>query len=326
MDQIVNRPGLDTSPPIEAALGLGTAWQAGRAGAGAAASLVRRSSLLAAASGVAWWWTDAFRRAGQLRHRARRKGCADRRGLGHRHAAAADPGRHLERIVRRRALGRRQRKRQRQAGRRARRARHDAHHGQCRSRQGVRSRSPQAQARPGADDARTRRNRPSPGPSSFRSAAWSPRRRWRPPPPTRDRATASVAVARANLAIAAGRSQGSGRPTSQKSTIYAPIDGIVLTRSVDPGQTVASSLQAPILFVIAADLEEDGAQGRDRRGRHRRASPSARTRASRSTPFPTAASTPRSATSPSPRSPPRASSPTTPGSTSTMPSFCCAPA
>ncbi|TGV67333.1 HlyD family efflux transporter periplasmic adaptor subunit, partial [Mesorhizobium sp. M00.F.Ca.ET.149.01.1.1] len=34
----------------------------------------------------------------------------------------------------------------------------------------------------------------------------------------------------------------------------APIDGIVLTRSVDPGQTVASSLQAPVLFVIAADL------------------------------------------------------------------------
>ena len=41
----------------------------------------------------------------------------------------------------------------------------------------------------------------------------------------------------------------------QKSTIYAPIDGIVLTRSVDPGQTVASSLQAPVLFVIAADLK-----------------------------------------------------------------------
>ena len=41
----------------------------------------------------------------------------------------------------------------------------------------------------------------------------------------------------------------------EKSTIYAPIDGIVLTRSVDPGQTVASSLQAPILFVIAADLK-----------------------------------------------------------------------
>ena len=41
----------------------------------------------------------------------------------------------------------------------------------------------------------------------------------------------------------------------QKSTIYAPIDGIVLTRSVNPGQTVASSMQAPVLFVLAAGLE-----------------------------------------------------------------------
>ena len=40
-----------------------------------------------------------------------------------------------------------------------------------------------------------------------------------------------------------------------KSTIYAPIDGIVLTRSVNPGQTVASSMQAPVLFVIAENLE-----------------------------------------------------------------------
>ena len=29
----------------------------------------------------------------------------------------------------------------------------------------------------------------------------------------------------------------------------------MLTRSVDPGQTVASSLQAPVLFIIAADLK-----------------------------------------------------------------------
>lgn len=39
-----------------------------------------------------------------------------------------------------------------------------------------------------------------------------------------------------------------------KACICSPIDGIVLERSVDPGQTVASSLQAPVLFVIAEDL------------------------------------------------------------------------
>jgi len=38
--------------------------------------------------------------------------------------------------------------------------------------------------------------------------------------------------------------------------IKAPIDGVVIARNVDVGQTVASSLQAPTLFVIARDLSE----------------------------------------------------------------------
>jgi HlyD family secretion protein len=36
--------------------------------------------------------------------------------------------------------------------------------------------------------------------------------------------------------------------------IYAPIDGVVISRSVDVGQTVAASLQAPVIFTIANDL------------------------------------------------------------------------
>lgn len=39
-----------------------------------------------------------------------------------------------------------------------------------------------------------------------------------------------------------------------KGTIKSPIDGIVLSRKVEPGQTVAASLQAPVLFTIAEDL------------------------------------------------------------------------
>ncbi len=70
----------------------------------------------------------------------------------------------------------------------------------------------------------------------------------------RDRASSAVAIAEANLAIAVAELK-LQQADLEKSTIYAPIDGIVLTRSVDPGQTVASSLQAPILFVIAAELE-----------------------------------------------------------------------
>jgi HlyD family secretion protein len=37
-------------------------------------------------------------------------------------------------------------------------------------------------------------------------------------------------------------------------TIYAPVDGIVISRNVDVGQTVAASMNAPVLFVIANDL------------------------------------------------------------------------
>jgi HlyD family secretion protein len=40
----------------------------------------------------------------------------------------------------------------------------------------------------------------------------------------------------------------------EHTVITAPIDGIVIQRSVDVGQTVAASLQSPTLFVIAADL------------------------------------------------------------------------
>ena len=41
-----------------------------------------------------------------------------------------------------------------------------------------------------------------------------------------------------------------------KTVITSPINGIVIARNVDVGQTVAASLQAPTLFVIAADLRQ----------------------------------------------------------------------
>ncbi len=40
----------------------------------------------------------------------------------------------------------------------------------------------------------------------------------------------------------------------ERTTIYSPIDGIVLVRNIDPGQTVAASFQTPILFTLAKDL------------------------------------------------------------------------
>lgn len=46
----------------------------------------------------------------------------------------------------------------------------------------------------------------------------------------------------------------SARTELEKTIIRAPVDGTVIKRSVEPGQTVAASLQAPELFIIAQDL------------------------------------------------------------------------
>ncbi len=46
------------------------------------------------------------------------------------------------------------------------------------------------------------------------------------------------------------------RVNLSRCTIYSPIDGIVISRNVDVGQTVAASLQAPTLFQIANDLTQ----------------------------------------------------------------------
>ncbi|WP_437974583.1 efflux RND transporter periplasmic adaptor subunit [Sorangium sp. So ce295] len=42
----------------------------------------------------------------------------------------------------------------------------------------------------------------------------------------------------------------------QYTRIFSPIDGVVISRAIDPGQTVAASFQAPTLFVIAQDLRK----------------------------------------------------------------------
>ena len=56
-----------------------------------------------------------------------------------------------------------------------------------------------------------------------------------------------IAVAEAALAVA--------RTTLRKASIRAPIDGLVLSRDVDPGQAVAASFQTPVLFTLAEDLQ-----------------------------------------------------------------------
>ena len=66
-------------------------------------------------------------------------------------------------------------------------------------------------------------------------------------------ALAQVKVARANIARAEAVLEANASDLA-KTLIRSPITGIVLNRSVEPGQTVAASLQAPVLFTLAENL------------------------------------------------------------------------
>jgi HlyD family secretion protein len=72
---------------------------------------------------------------------------------------------------------------------------------------------------------------------------------------TYDVAIADLAAAKASV-IQSGAALRSSRTNMEYTRIYSPIDGVVITRSIDPGQTVAASFQAPVLFVIAQDLRK----------------------------------------------------------------------
>jgi HlyD family secretion protein len=80
-------------------------------------------------------------------------------------------------------------------------------------------------------------------------------------------AKAQVASAQATLQVAEAQVKAVEATVRQKQAaleqtrldlvhteIRAPVDGVVVSRTVDPGQTVAASLQAPTLFTIAQDL------------------------------------------------------------------------
>jgi HlyD family secretion protein len=77
-----------------------------------------------------------------------------------------------------------------------------------------------------------------------------------------DDARITAATAAADLesgASAVARAQAGVREASvnlEHTVIRSPIDGVVVARNVDVGQTVAASMQAPVLFTIAADFKE----------------------------------------------------------------------
>src|SRR5437764_4823723 len=68
-----------------------------------------------------------------------------------------------------------------------------------------------------------------------------------------DQATANLHQAEANVKIKQG-ALNKAKADLDHCTITSPVDGEVISRSVDVGQTVAASLQAPVIFVIANDL------------------------------------------------------------------------
>ena len=70
-----------------------------------------------------------------------------------------------------------------------------------------------------------------------------------------ERAQADLASAEAQV-IQAEANLKANETDLAKAVIRSPINGIVLSRSIEPGQTVAASLQAPVLFTLAEDLKQ----------------------------------------------------------------------
>jgi HlyD family secretion protein len=76
--------------------------------------------------------------------------------------------------------------------------------------------------------------------------------------------TAEAQVASAEAQVANSRAVikqreaalASARNDLSKTSITAPVDGVVISRQVEPGQTVAASLNTPTLFTIAQDLSQ----------------------------------------------------------------------
>lgn len=68
-----------------------------------------------------------------------------------------------------------------------------------------------------------------------------------------ERAEAALASARASATVARANLK-SAKSKLGKTTVVAPIDGVVLSRLVEPGQTVTAGFETPVLFKLAEDL------------------------------------------------------------------------
>lgn len=77
-----------------------------------------------------------------------------------------------------------------------------------------------------------------------------------------DAARGQYEVAQAQVSATSAQASAIQAQLTQASTnksftkIYSPVDGVVISRTIDPGSTVVASFQAPVLFVIAQDLRK----------------------------------------------------------------------
>jgi HlyD family secretion protein len=78
----------------------------------------------------------------------------------------------------------------------------------------------------------------------------------------RDTADAQVEASKARILAASAQvalqqaSYELARTNLEHAVVRSPIDGVVISRSIEPGQTVAAALQSPVLLVLAEDLRE----------------------------------------------------------------------
>src|ERR1041385_6371403 len=75
------------------------------------------------------------------------------------------------------------------------------------------------------------------------------------PPSDLDKAIAELHQAEASVKISEANLE-KAKVHLSRCAIYAPVDGVVISRNVDVGQTVAASLSAPTIFIIANDLSK----------------------------------------------------------------------
>ena len=206
---------------------------------------------LAAIGGLLWWTRAGERIGAHLQDRTGNPRRADHHSRGNRDGPADQSGRGRQRALRHPPYRQGGLQRPGRRGRRARRDRHRQAHGAGQSRPGAldAARANVTQGEATVTETRTDLDRMT----VLVGRSSSTLKDLQAAQAAYDRAVAALASAKAQVKVAEA-DLSSNETELGKAVIRSPISGIVLSRNVDPGQTVAATLQAPVLFTIAEDL------------------------------------------------------------------------